>query len=171
LHCISSYPTPPEQANLCWIGELSRRFAVPVGYSDHTNHLMAGALAAASGASIIEKHLTYDRSAKGPDHAASCDPAQFAEYVKAIRLSETLRGTPGKRVLEIERDVRRVSRQSLVVNRDLQAGETLCDGDLTAQRPGTGISAADVTAAVGRRAARAIASGTLLQWDMFADAA
>ena len=171
LHCVSSYPTPPDQANLCWIAELAQRFAVPVGFSDHTNQLMAGALAVASGARIIEKHLTYDRSAKGPDHAASCDPEQFAQYVQAIRLCETMRGLPGKRVLEIEQDVRRVSRQSLVVIRDLQAGEMLFDRDLTVQRPGTGISAADVKAAVGRRTARAIASGTLLQWDMLADAA
>jgi N,N'-diacetyllegionaminate synthase len=171
LHCISSYPTPPEQTNLCWIRELFERFEVPVGFSDHTNQLMAGALAVATGATIVEKHLTYDRSAKGPDHAASCDTEQFAKYVQAIRLCETLRGTPGKHVLEIEQDVRRVSRQSLVAVRDLQAGQMLSDLDLTVQRPGTGISAADVKEAVGRRVVRAIQQGTLLQWDMLADAA
>jgi len=171
LHCISSYPTPSDQTNLCWIAELLRRFAVPVGFSDHTNQSLAGALAVATGASIIEKHLTYDRSAKGPDHAASCDPDQFAKYVTAIRLAETLRGTPSKRVLDIEQDVRRVSRQSLVVTRDFHVGETLTEMDITVQRPGTGISAAEVTAAVGRRVLCAIPQGTLLQWDMLADAA
>jgi N,N'-diacetyllegionaminate synthase len=171
LHCISSYPTPIASANLCWIGELAARFAVPVGYSDHTTHGLAGAMAVMAGASIVEKHLTYDRSAAGPDHAASADPAQMGEYVRAIRMAETMRGTPGKRVLPVEQDVRTVSRQSLVCAADVRAGEMLARHHLIVQRPGTGIPAAQLSAAVGRAAVRAIASGTLLQWDMLADAA
>jgi N,N'-diacetyllegionaminate synthase len=171
LHCVSSYPTPADQANLCWIGEMSARFEVPVGFSDHTTETMAGALAVAAGATIIEKHLTYNRKAKGPDHSASADPEQFAAYVRMIRQAEVLRGAPGKRVLDVEQDVRRVSRQSLVALRDLQPGEKLTAADVTVQRPGTGISAADVTAAVGRRIARPVQRGTMLQWDMLADAA
>ncbi len=171
LHCVSSYPTPANQANLCWIGEMAQRFGVPLGYSDHTTDVLTGALAVAAGATVIEKHLTYDRNAKGPDHSASADPEQFASYIKMIRQAEILRGSPGKRVLDVEQDVRRVSRQSLVAVRDLQAGEQLSERDVTVQRPGTGISAADVTTAVGRRMTRAVERGTLLQWDMLADAA
>ncbi len=171
LHCVSSYPTPTEQANLCWIGELAERFGVVVGYSDHTTEMISGALAVAAGASIIEKHLTFDRSAVGPDHEASADPEQFAEYVRLIRLAESLRGAAGKKVLEIERDVRRVSRQSLVAAKDLQPGKMLRQEDLIVQRPGVGISAADVGSAVGRKIVRPVKSGMLLQWDMLADAA
>jgi N,N'-diacetyllegionaminate synthase len=171
LHCVSSYPTPSEQANLCWIGELAEQFGRVVGYSDHTTEIISGSLAVGAGASIIEKHLTYDRNAAGPDHAASADAKQFAEYVRLIRAAETLRGLPGKRVLEIERDVRRVSRQSLVAARDMRIGEKLCRQDLIVQRPGIGISAADVGAAVGRQIVRPVRRGTLLQWDMLADAA
>ena len=171
LHCISSYPTPAGDANLCWIGELADRCGVPVGFSDHTTDIFAGALAVASGAVIVEKHLTYDRHANGPDHSASADPEQFAQYVKMIRQAEVLCGKPGKRVLEVEADVRRVSRQSLVAVRDLLTGEALCDKDLTVQRPGTGILAADIANAVGRRVTQNVPRGTLLQWDMLADAA
>jgi sialic acid synthase SpsE len=171
LHCISSYPTPAEDANLCWIGELAGRFAVPVGFSDHTTDVVAGALAVACGASIIEKHFTYDRRASGPDHSASADPEQFARYVKLIRQAEVLRGTAGKRVLPIEEDVRRVSRQSLVVSRDLSAGQVLGENDLTVQRPGDGIPAADVAAAVGRVVLRPVPRGSLLEWDMLSEAA
>ena len=171
LHCVSSYPTPTEQANLCWIGEMAARFDVPVGFSDHTTEAMAGALAVSAGAVIIEKHLTYDRRAKGPDHAASADPEQLAAYIGMVRRAEMMRGLPGKRVLEIEQDVRRVSRQSLVALRDLRAGEALAPTDVTVQRPGTGISAADIERAVGRRVAQAVPRGTLLQWEMLSDAA
>ena len=101
---------------------------------------------------MVEKHLTYDRNADGPDHAASADPGQFARYVSLIRRAGLLRGRPGKHVLAGEEDVRRVSRQSLVAARDLAAGQVIGGGDVTVQRPGTGIPAADVARAVGRRA-------------------
>ncbi len=170
LHCVSSYPVSDADAHLCWIGELAGRFGVPVGYSDHTTDCLAGALAVAAGATVVEKHLTYDRAAAGPDHSASADPGQFARYVKLIRRAEGLRGAPGKRVLAGEQDVRRVSRQSLVAARDLRPGQVIADGDLTVQRPGTGIPAADVARAVGRRTAGVIKRGTLLSWDMLAAA-
>lgn len=171
LHCVSAYPVADEHAHLSWIGELAERFAVPVGYSDHTTSLAAGAFAVAAGACVIEKHLTYDRGAAGPDHAASADPQQFAEYVRTIRLSERLAGRRGKRVLPVERDVRTVSRQSLVLCRDLGEGERIGETDVTIQRPGTGIPAAQITVLVGKRVRQPLRAGTLLQWDMLADVA
>lgn len=170
MHCISSYPTPAHQAHLGWIHELAR-FGAGVGYSDHTTEPLAGAMAVAAGACVVEKHLTYDRNASGPDHSASADPQQFSQYVRFIRLAETLRGTEPKGVLPIERDVRAVSRQSLVLNRDVPGGQVLQASDLTVQRPGTGISAADIESAAGRTVRRGLAKGTLLQWDMLTDAA
>jgi sialic acid synthase SpsE len=166
LHCISSYPTPNHDANLCWITELAARFQVPIGYSDHTSDLLAGPLAVAAGAQIIEKHLTYDRTAEGPDHAASFDPEQFRQYVSLIRQADQLRGTPGRRVLPIEQDVRKVSRQSLVLRRALNPGELLREEDLTIQRPGTGIPAADLSKVIGRKLTQPLPAGTLLTWDM-----
>jgi N,N'-diacetyllegionaminate synthase len=171
LHCISSYPTPAHETNLCWIGEMAERFGVPVGFSDHTTELMAGALAVAAGACVIEKHLTYDRDASGPDHSASCDPVAFKQYVALIRASEQMRGKPGKRVLDIEKDVRTVSRQSLIAKRDLARGHLIREEDLTVQRPGTGIPAAAMPSIVGRRAGQAIRAGQMLQWNAISDAA
>jgi sialic acid synthase SpsE len=165
LHCVSSYPTPAELTNLCWITEL-KQFNVPVGYSDHATEEVAGAAAVTLGASIIEKHLTYDRTAPGPDHAASADPQQFARYVKAIRTAEQLRGRPGKHVVPIEHDVRRVSRQSLVLARPLPANHVLTDQDLVTQRPGTGLPAALLPQILGRRTSRPLPAGTLLEADM-----
>jgi N-acetylneuraminate synthase/N,N'-diacetyllegionaminate synthase len=171
LHCISSYPTPTHEANLCWIGEMAACLGVPVGFSDHTTEPIAGAMSVIAGACVVEKHLTYDRTAQGPDHAASADPQQFSRYVSMIRDAEKLRGKPGKRVLEIEQDVRTVSRQSLVLLRDLKAGEVLLESDLTVQRPGTGIPAARLETTIGRRVVRALKAGAMLQWDMLSDAA
>ncbi|HZK82427.1 MAG TPA: N-acetylneuraminate synthase family protein [Humisphaera sp.] len=166
LHCVSAYPVPNKDANLCWIGELASQFNVPVGYSDHTTETLSGALSVAAGATIVERHLTYDRAAKGPDHAASSDPTQFQRYVKLVREAETLRGKAGKHVLEIEQDIRKVSRQSLVARRTMMSGDVLREEDLTVQRPGTGLPASEIGKAVGRRLNKAVLAGSLLHWDM-----
>lgn len=171
LHCISAYPCPDAQTNLCWMDELSREFDCPIGYSDHSTDPLSGALAVAAGACLIEKHLTYDRDAKGPDHSASADPQMFERFVRRVREAESLCGSPGKRVLEIEQDVRKVSRQSLVLRRSVEPGHTLTGDDLTFQRPGTGMPAALITHAIGRRVNRPVPAGSMLQWDMLSDAA
>ena len=94
LHCVSSYPTPAGIANLCWIGELARAVR-RAGRLFRPHHRIAGRRAGGGGGGVVvEKHLTYDRAAHGPDHAASADPGQFARYVELIRTAEVLRGRP-----------------------------------------------------------------------------
>ena len=162
LHCISSYPTPSEAANLCWIEELKESIGVCTGFSDHTTEIITGAAAVSCGACIIERHLTYDRNATGPDHASSSDAKEFTEYVRLIRLAETLRGSPGKRALEIEQDVRQVSRQSLVASRDLPLDTLLQETDLIVQRPGTGVPASELPAVIGKRTTAPLRRGEML---------
>jgi N,N'-diacetyllegionaminate synthase len=166
LQCVSSYPTPEERAALGGMHDVRRAVAAAghhvVGYSDHTTSVDTGALAVAAGAAILEKHLTFDRAARGPDHSASLDPDQFAEYVRLVRRAESMLGQ-GKVVLEIEADVRRVSRQSLVATRRIARGETIADRDLCAKRPGTGIPPWRLRETVGRVAAREIAPDHVLR--------
>jgi N,N'-diacetyllegionaminate synthase len=171
MHCVSAYPTPPEQARLAWIEDLRLRYAVPVGYSDHTTELWSGALATSAGACVIEKHLTWNRFADGPDHAASADPDQFRIYVESLRRAEIMRGRGSREVLPIEQDVRRLSRQSLVLGRSVRAGETIAADSLIVQRPGTGILASEIDVVTGRVAARDLEVGTILAWDMLDHAA
>ncbi len=166
LHCVSSYPTPVDQLHLSWIRELQTACTVPVGYSDHSTEILSGALAVAAGACIIERHLTYDKTASGPDHAASSDPAEFHAYVRQVRAAEIMCGRESKRILDIDRDVRRVSRQSLFLARDVVPGDILDEQALTIQRPGTGIPAAAMPMAVGRRVRLSATKGQPLRWDM-----
>lgn len=166
LHCVSSYPVPNDQLNLSWIPDLATRFGVPVGYSDHSTEVLSGALAVAAGACVLERHLTYDKAAQGPDHAASSDPAEFAEYVRLARLAEQMRGQAPKRVLPIEQDVRTVSRQSLVAARPLTKGHPLTASDLKVQRPGTGLPPKLLPSLLGKRLTRDLPSGQLLDPSM-----
>jgi N,N'-diacetyllegionaminate synthase len=164
LHCVSSYPTPPEGANLGAIRAVRELASpCPAGYSDHTALTETGAAAVAHGACILEKHLTDDRGRAGPDHAASLEPAEFAEYTRLARaaasgahshvdahLARTLAGDGVKRVLPHERDVRRVSRQSIVARRALEPGRVLTPSDLTFARPGGGLEPWRTGELVGR---------------------
>jgi len=89
LHCVSKYPTPINEMNLTRIGQLQKRFNVPVGLSDHsTSVFIVPVDAVAMGAVMIEKHITLDRDAIGPDHLASLDPRQLGRMVVNIRALE-----------------------------------------------------------------------------------
>lgn len=168
LHCVSSYPTPPGLAGLGGMAALRDAFGLPVGYSDHTVLTRTGALAAAAGAVVLEKHITHDAAAPGPDHAASLGPRAFAAYVRHVREAEQMLGPTAKRVDPAEHDVRRVSRQSVCVVRDLPAGHVLTAEDLTVKRPGTGVPAAELSSVVGRTLAKAVSGNDLLDAEMLA---
>lgn len=156
FQCVSSYPTPDDSAALAARIAMSHVNPNALGYSDHTSSLDTGALAVASGARMLEKHLTYDRSASGPDHAASLDPAGFAEYVRLAHRAFRMLGPVRKQVLDIEADVRHVSRQSLTAARDLPIGHVLQASDVTIKRPGTGIAPFQLHDVLGRRLAKAV---------------
>lgn len=174
LQCVSAYPTPREHASIGGLRAIARVFAGPVGYSDHTREIETGALAARHGAAVLEKHLTYSRLARGPDHAASLDEAGLRDYVRLAREGTLAfsRGEPppdgpeigpdAKHVLDIERDVRSVSRQSVTTTRALPEGHVLSSGDLTLKRPGTGLPPARLASVVGRCLARAVEADAML---------
>ncbi len=167
LQCVSSYPTPEEDASLAGIAALGRATGAVIGYSDHTIAIDTGALAVAAGASILEKHLTHDRNARGPDHSSSLDPQQFAQYVLGARRAHRMLGD-GKHVLAAEADVRCVSRQSLVTTRRLASGHALTMDDVTVKRPGIGIAPYRLSETIGRRLKREVGADRVLRDEDFA---
>lgn len=165
LHCVSSYPTPDEEANLGVIGTLARTFGCVAGFSDHTESTRTGGYAVAAGAAIIEKHLTLDRSRTGPDHGFSLEPGQFAEYVREIRFAERLVGTGRIEVSPGQREIRRVARGSIVAATHIPAGQMLTREMLTIKRPGEGISPSEMSRLIGRRSRYEIPADTILAWE------
>jgi N-acetylneuraminate synthase/N,N'-diacetyllegionaminate synthase len=162
LHCTSAYPAASEDANLRALATLRDRFDVPVGYSDHTLGSAVAVAAAALGAAVIEKHLTLDRELRGPDHAASLEPAAFADMVAAVREAHVALGDGVKAPRPAEEDVRRAARRSLVVTRAVAAGDRITGAHLDAMRPEGGISPLRVDEVIGRRAARDLSPRTVL---------
>ena len=166
MHCVSAYPTPLNAINLRAIATLRQAFRVPCGLSDHTTSVETGAWAVAAGACVIEKHLTYDRTTAGPDHAMSLEPGQLREYVARIRLVERSMGDGRLGLSPLEADVREVARKSIVSAKSISIGTVLTDAMLTCKRPGTGILPVDLHRLVGRRTTVDIPCDTVLSWDM-----
>ncbi len=179
LHCVSAYPTPDEWAFLGGVEALqaiveAHAPRAAVGYSDHTRRTDTGAMAVALGAQLLEKHLTLRCDDPGPDHAASLEPDAFAAYVQAARraaagkppaVDPVLYGQRAKRVLPVEEDVRRASRQSLVARQPLRAGEAVERSRLSTARPAAGIEPWAIDEVVGRRLRVDVEAGRLLQWE------
>jgi len=90
LHCVTSYPAPPEDYNLRLLPVLSALFGVPIGVSDHTlDPIIIPVLAVSRGASVIEKHITLSRSSDGLDDPVALEPADFHRMTRAVRAAET----------------------------------------------------------------------------------
>ena len=142
LHCVSSYPAAPEDANLAAMATMREAFGLPTGWSDHTPGIELPVAATALGATIIEKHLTLGRGRHGPDHAMSMEPTEFAAMVTAIRATSAAIGNGNKVPTAAEREIAAVARRSLHWTRDLPAGTIIEASHLAAQRPGTGLSPA-----------------------------
>lgn len=162
LHCTSAYPADPRDANLRALHAIGERTGAIVGLSDHTRTPEVAVAAVALGACVIEKHLTLDRGAHGPDHAASLEPHELKDLIASIRIVESALGDGVKRPAAAEQPVRAVARRSLAAGADLAAGVVLEAAMLTALRPGSGIGPDRLDEVVGRRLRRALRRGELI---------
>jgi N,N'-diacetyllegionaminate synthase len=163
LHCTSNYPADCKDVNLLAMRSMAQQFAVPVGYSDHTAGLLIAPVAVALGASIIEKHFTLDRAMPGPDHSASLELPELEAMIAAIRDVESALGDGLKAPRPSELPVRQLVRRSVAVRTALPAGHILRRTDLTLLRPETGIAPKHIDSVVGRKLARALAGGQVLE--------
>lgn len=98
MHATSTYPLPPEEANLRTIQTLKNRYGVSVGYSGHEPGLQISIAAVALGATSLERHITLDRAMWGSDHAASLEPKGFKNLIRDVRIIEQALGDGVKRV-------------------------------------------------------------------------
>lgn len=170
FHCVLSYPTEPLNANLRVIETLKRVFPdVKVGFSDHVapdKTMMTLATAYLLGAEVIEKHFTLDKTLPGNDHYHSGDPNDFKKAIDNFKWIDAVLGSSEKTVLECEQIPRREARRSLVLTRDMKAGEIIQKEDLMPKRPGTGIAPKYADIVVGRVVRKNLTEDTILTWEM-----
>lgn len=140
LHCTTEYPTPFADVNLRAMRTIKEKCDVKIGYSDHTLGIEIPIAAVALGANVIEKHFTLDRTMEGPDHKASLEPDELKEMVRSIRNVETALGDKIKQPSNSEKKNIAVARRSIIAARPIKKGEVFSSENLTAKRPGTGLS-------------------------------
>lgn len=152
LHCVSSYPTTPDEANLSCISELARLLPeAVVGYSDHTLGVDASVIAVALGARVIEKHFTIRKDYSDfRDHQLSADPEELQALVRRVSECQMMLGDGGLAVRPSEEAVRTAIRRSIVTTRDVAAGAVLGSDDITWVRPGGGLPPGAEAAVLGR---------------------
>ena len=156
LHCNSTYPAAFEDINLRFMDQL-RRFGVPIGYSGHERGIAVSTVASALGASIIERHITLDRTMDGPDHAASLEPQGFTKMVRDIRQVTMALGTGEEKFISRGEILNReVLGKSLVAARNIVSGEVITPEMVAVKGPALGISPQRYPELLGRTTERVI---------------
>lgn len=163
LHCISSYPAPVQQSNLRTIPDLTKKFGVISGLSDHTLGTKVAIASVALGASVIEKHVTLNRQDKGPDSDFSLEPEELkrlCEESKDIWLALGKASYHLKRAEEENIKFRR----SIYVVKDIKAGEVFTAENIRRIRPGYGLAPKYYEELMGKKPKVDIKQGTALCW-------
>lgn len=166
LLCVSGYPAPASDYNLRTIADMSKRYGVPIGLSDHTLDNTTAVASVALGASVIEKHVTLDRSGGGPDDSFSLEPAELEQLCRSAKTTwEALGGVDYGLKSSEQGNVK--FRRSLYFVRDLQAGETVGEGDVRSVRPGFGLAPKHIDAVLGKTLRKPISAPAAVHWEDF----
>jgi N,N'-diacetyllegionaminate synthase len=163
LQCTSQYPAPDNSMNLNAMVTMAKEFNIKYGLSDHSIGITAPIIAISMGASIIEKHITYDKNADGPDHKASTDINEFKKMVIEIKRVKNLMGSGIKTMHDSEKHTKSIARKSIVASRNLKKGHSLTYNDVSVKRPGTGISPLLLPEIIGLKLTRDVKIDEVLQ--------
>ncbi len=139
MHGFQSFPTKIEDTNFRLLTHLRERYDHPVGFADHVDAESELAMilplsAIGYGASVIEKHITMDRSKKGRDHYSALNPDEMKRLADNIRLMESAYGTLPFGTSAAEVKYRELMKKKIVAARDVKAGETITLNDLSFRR-------------------------------------
>lgn len=152
LQCTSNYPPLDEDINLNVIPALRHAFGVPVGFSDHSFGIGASIASVALGACVIERHFTLDHKLAGVDHHISLNPEQFRQMADEVRTVEKALGSPVKRPVPAEAEMRRLHRRRLVAARPIRIGKTFERDDVACKCSEEGFEPEYLSFVIGRKA-------------------
>lgn len=151
LHCVSEYPTQPQNVNLKTITYLQKNYPnYPIGYSDHTIGIAVPTAAVAMGATIIEKHITLDRNLKGTDQAGSLGIDGMNRMLRDIRMMEMQLGEERIFISEGVTGAKHKLERSIATARDMKKGEVIGEQDIHMLSPGDGVKWADKDTLIGK---------------------
>lgn len=166
LFCNTVYPTPPEAVNLPFLKRLVDSLPYPIGYSDHTVGTHIALAAVALGASVIEKHISFNKKdMRSFDCPVSCEPGELFDFIQQIRdLEKALQDNRQERKNRIV-EARKWAGQSIMAAEDLPAGAVIRKDNIVMKRPGTGISCRDIDKVLERKLKDAVEKDELIRFD------
>jgi len=162
LHCVSMYPPAYEHMNLSVIPLMMQKYGLAVGLSDHTPASTMSVAAVALGGSVVEKHVTDDRSRPGPDHGYALEFAELEQLAADLKHTAQALGDGDKRPRDAENIISTKARRGLYAARDIAAGEILNAEAVVALRPTAEIQAEQIDGVIGATAPCAVAKGAPL---------
>lgn len=167
FQCTTKYPCPPEDAGLNCIEEMSARYSVPVGFSDHSGSPYLGIAAAALGASAVEVHIAMSSHCFGPDVPASLTPDQLYQMVEGIRAVDASIANPVEKdeMAESLKDVKALFNRSIVAAEDLPAGTVIKEDHLAYKKPAGGLVPREASKVLGKTVVRDLKMDDLLRFD------
>ena len=164
FHCVSSYPAPCNQLNLNIIKILKKKYSQPIGFSDHTSGYESACAAVALGARIFEKHITFNRKQKGPDHLASLSPNEMVQYVKKVTNAFVSLGSYKKKIMPSELNTRKAFSRYLVATNNLKPGMILTKDDILQKKINKGINAKHKGLFIKKKLIRPIRANQIFEW-------
>ena len=163
LHCVSEYPTKPENVNLRTIDFLKKRYSRNIiGYSDHTIGISASTAAVAMGAEIIEKHITIDRNLKGTDQAGSLGIDGMMRLCRDIRILESSFGEESMFISDAVSNAKIKLERSIASKQELRKGHIIVEDDLHMLSPGSGLKWSERDKIIGKEVSDRIAKDELI---------
>ena len=165
LHCVSSYPCSPANANLTMIQQLSDTFNAVIGYSDHTTGIDISLAAVAKGAKIIEKHFTVDRKMDGPDHNFSILESELSSLVSSTRRIEDANYNHGFGIMATEIDTAQNLRRSIFYRKDLTIGKKVGFKDIEIKSPGIGLHPKHMHLVIGSKLKKSVKKDFPVEWE------
>lgn len=170
LHCVLNYPTARDDAQLSQIKEQERLFGsdCAIGYSDHVipdkdGIMPALEMAAMLGATVIEKHFTDNKEARGNDHYHAMNAKDLMSFTKRLKVMRELYGVRTRDLTGQQQAINN-ARRRMVAAKDLEAGKTIDNDDLVALRSNIGVEIVHWDRVIGRKLTRPITNGTPLEW-------
>jgi pseudaminic acid synthase len=168
LHCVSAYPTPPDECNLRTIDDMRERYQLVTGLSDHSLGHAIATCSVAFGACIIEKHFTLDKDGGGPDDSFSMEPGEFKELCKNVKSAHAAIGQ-----VSYERKSSELPnikfRRSLYFVKALNAGDRITENCVKSVRPGYGLKPKHYDNVIGKKVKKDVQANTPVTFDILSN--
>ena len=165
LQCTGNYPTKKDDLNILAMKNIKEISNCVVGFSDHSTNINSGSIAVAAGAKVYEKHFTVSRNMDGPDHRASLEPKELKECISLIKDTEIMLGSGLKKILNCEKDNRKILRKFAVAKRNLFEGHIISENDVDFKRTGgLGCPADTYFSLIGKRIIKKINKNEIINF-------